>query len=326
MPPTPAMRLLSPALAALLLASACQSRATENDADPAIEVTSCDRTQILDEPPERIVSLNTQVTETLIDLGVDDRIVGIGWERYDHPEQYTDAYSALNGLADTHPTLEQILEVEPDLVIGGQSSSFDPQEGRSREDLESHGIATYLFAEGCPDGDLELEEVIADFERLGTVLGIEDTAEEFAADMSTDLEAVEDQLAAADVEPVPTFFYRSGERTASTNNSDGIRQMIPDLAGTRNVFAELDDRVAEVSWEQVGENDPEAIVIFEMGSDDGTIDDKINFLKEQPIAQHTEAVQEERFASVSLRELYQGPRMVGAAQRLAEDLHPEAFA
>jgi iron complex transport system substrate-binding protein len=85
---------------------------------------------------ERIVSLSPSTTESVFALGAGERLVGRS--RYcDFPKQ-VESIPAVGGLVD--PSLEAILGLKPDLVIGVQGPGL--QEFPER--LEHRGIATYF--------------------------------------------------------------------------------------------------------------------------------------------------------------------------------------
>ncbi|MDX7527838.1 ABC transporter substrate-binding protein, partial [Enterobacter hormaechei] len=76
-----------------------------------------ERESTFDAPPERIITMNAHVTETLIQMGAGDRIVGRGYaDREDVLPEVAEELEAIPGLAEEYPSWEQIVDLEPDLV------------------------------------------------------------------------------------------------------------------------------------------------------------------------------------------------------------------
>ena len=149
-----AARALAPLLVTVLVAAGCSGGdavEAQASADPFTEpvtITNCEREATYTEPPQRIITMNHHVTETLVQMGVGDRIIGRAYvdrETEVLPE-VADRVEAIPALAEEYPTWEQIRDLEPDLVVGGMRSAFDEKEGRSRDALEAAGIHTFLFS------------------------------------------------------------------------------------------------------------------------------------------------------------------------------------
>lgn len=87
-PSKPKAALAAVMVAGLALAGCSRGEATEQ-AGPAeafaepVTITNCDRETTYDAPPQRIISMNDHVTETLIQMGAGDRIVGMGYGESD---------------------------------------------------------------------------------------------------------------------------------------------------------------------------------------------------------------------------------------------------
>lgn len=299
---------------------------TEHDAaapfDDPVTITNCDRTATFEAPPQRIVSMNDHVTETLIQMGVGDRIVGMGYGNQPNPLPETaEQYRAIPSLADEYPTAEQILDLEPDLVVGGMRSAFDDKAGRSRDTLEAAGIATFLFSEYCGQGFADIALLENDFTQLGTILGAEDEAAALTERITSGLDAVRDRVAAAGGQPVRTFFYDSGEDEPLSVGGVGIGHLIGEYAGAENILADGAKPYSATSWEVVGERRPEAVVVLDYGAT--SAEDKIAFLKNHPIMATTPAVRDDRFVVVPLDDFFESSRMVTSAETVARGLHPD---
>ena len=297
--------------------------AAEPFAEP-VTITNCEREATYTEPPQRIVSMNDHVTETLIQMGAGDRIVGMGYgEQNDVLPEVAEQFHAIPSLAEEYPTWEQIVDLEPDLVVAGMRSAFDDKEGRSRDALEAAGIHTFLFSEYCGEGFPDLSMLETDFSQLGRVLGVEYGARDLTGRITDEMEDVRATLDAAGVSGLPTFFYDSGEAEPTTIGGVGIGQLIGEYAGADNIFSEGDRPYLKTTWEILGERRPEAIVVLDYGAT--SAEDKIAYLRAQPIMATTPAIREDRIVVVPLSDFFESSRMTTSTEAIARELHPHAF-
>lgn len=325
----PKAALATVMVAGLALAGCSRGEATESSgavesfAEP-VTITNCDRETTYDAPPQRIITMNDHVTETLIQMGAGDRIVGMGYgESDDVLPEVADQFHAIPSLAEEYPTWEQIIDLEPDMVVGGMRSAFDEKEGRSRDALEAEGISTFLFSEYCGEGFPDLGMLETDYAQLGEVLGVEDGARELTEQITGGLTEIREALDDAGISGTPTFFYDSGEDVPMTIGGVGIGQLVGEYAGADNIFVEGEKPYVKTTWEILGERQPEAIVVLDYGAT--SADDKIAYLKAQPIMSTTPAIREDRIIVVPLSDFFESSRMVTSAQSIASELYPQAF-
>ncbi|KAA0918441.1 ABC transporter substrate-binding protein [Dietzia sp. ANT_WB102] len=316
-------------VAGLALAGCSRGEAAETNgsvepfAEP-VTITNCERETTYTAAPQRIVSMNDHVTETLIQMGAGDRIVGMGYGEQDEilPE-VAEQFDAIPSLAKEYPTWEQIVDLEPDLVVGGMRSAFDEKEGRSRDALEAAGINTFLFSEYCGEGFPDLSMLETDFSQLGRLLAVDQGARDLTHRITEEVEDIRATLDAAGVTGTPTFFYDGGEAEPTTIGGVGIGQLIGEYAGADNIFTEGDRPYLTTTWEILGERQPEAIVVLDYGAT--SAEDKIAYLRAQPIMSTTPAIRENRIVVVPLSDFFESSRMATSVETIARELHPHAF-
>ena len=204
--------LVTLAVAALVVAgcsrgeSVGRTASAESFAEP-VSVTNCDRTETFDAPPQRIVSMNDHCHRGADRDGGRRPHRRHGYGDATPLPEFADAFAKIPKLAKEYPTREQILDLDPDLVVGGMRSAFDEKEGRSRESLGDQGIPTFLFSEYCGQGFPDIGLLRSDYQQLGEILGDPDRARAITDRVTSGLQAVRDEIAGA--APVPTFFYDS---------------------------------------------------------------------------------------------------------------------
>ena len=126
-------------------------------------------------PPQRIVSLSPNLTETLFALGLGERVVGVTAFCAYPPEAA--ALPRVGGQMDANP--EAIAALRPDLVI-----LFDYQEKIGRQ-IAAIGTPTLMVP------GKSLDDILALVERLGEACAVPDNARRLRAGMEERIEAVQ---------------------------------------------------------------------------------------------------------------------------------------
>ncbi|MFD7899162.1 ABC transporter substrate-binding protein [Streptomyces sp. NPDC059743] len=327
---TPAV-ISAAAIAVLLPLAACGTTtdaAEPADGGPAAKaapgfpytVTNCGVTTTYQAPPKRVVTMNQHVTEVMLALGLEKSLVGTAYLDDRILPAYEKAYKSVPVLAEEYPSKERLLAANPDFVYGGYASAFDAKDGRSRDDLKAAGINTRLNLENCADGTTSMDDVYREVEETGRTFGVQDRAEQWIADARTTVASTADELKG--VAPLSVFVYDSGDKTAFTAGGKGIGNELIELAGGRNVFADLDKSFGDATWEQVVAREPEVIVIYDYGAT--TVAQKKKRLLEDPVLKDIPAIRNQRFAVMPLSDVVLGVRAPAAVERLAAQLHPES--
>jgi iron complex transport system substrate-binding protein len=270
-----------PALALLLALTGCSVGATpaadgggageiSSSAGFPVTVDNCGTELTLDRAPRRVLLINNDEVGTLEALGALDRVVAVTADLQEG--LYAEStYAALGdlGLLSTDTTAtggsvvsqESILATAPDLVIA-------PENAVDRAALASAGIATYVPAAYCADPGPELSGT-ATFDRawsevraLGTVLGVPDRAERVVADARAELDGAE----RPDAGSAAAVYVSSGGTVLSPYGGPSMVTPVFEAAGLRNVYADVDERVFDVSLEDLLARDPRTVVLLTSGS------------------------------------------------------------
>ncbi|MGI5119361.1 ABC transporter substrate-binding protein [Marinactinospora thermotolerans] len=327
-PRRPRAFALPAALACAALVAGCGAGPAEPAADPAtgsaegrpLTLDNCGVEVSVTAPPERVVTMNQHVTEVMLALGLEDRLVGTAFLDDEIVPEYRDAYEKVPVLADEYPSFEDLLAAEPDFVYGGFASAFDETQGRGRAALADAGILTYQNIEQCVD-EVTVGTVEEEIRNVAAIFGVEERGEELISEMNDELARTEAALEGVD--PVDVLVVDSIGATVFTSGGSGIGSDLIARAGGRNVFDDVDDTFADVSIEQAAERAPEAILFYDYGSTG--IEDKRAAVLADPLLAGTPAVERERFAVLPLTSALVGIRVGDAVADIAEQLHPGVF-
>lgn len=316
-----------PALAAglALLLGACAGAPAADDAASAapssssvsgfpVTVSSCGTETTLEAPPERVVTIKSSATEMVIALGAGDRLVGTAFSDGPLPE----GVPAPPVLAEQNPSRESVLDLAPDLVYAGWESNLSNDGAGERAGYEELGVSTFVSPSACQDPQyqpdpLGFEDVFAEIEQVGRMLGTPEEAEALVAEQRAALEAVEPVG-----EGLTAVWYSSGSDTPFVGAGIGAPQMIMAAAGLENIAADVRDTWTSLSWEAVADRDPDVVVLVDSAWN--TAEHKIEVLESNPVTAALPAVQEQRFLVVPFAATEAGVRNVSAVEQLTAQL------
>jgi iron complex transport system substrate-binding protein len=290
-----------------------------------VTVKSCNRDVTFDATPARAISNDVNLTEMMLALKLQDRMVGYtgisGWKTLD--EGLREGVKELPELSPKYPTKEVLLNADADFYFAGWNYGMKVGGEVTPETLEPFGIKVYELTESCihimAKNKPTMDDMFVDLLNLGKIFGVEDRAEALVAGYRMQLDAITTRIGGVD-KPVRVFVYDSGTEKPFTSGRFGIPTAMIEAAGGVNILDDVEKSWTEVSWEPVIERNPEVVVIVNYG--DVTAEQKIAFMKENPAFKNLDAVKQDRFVVLEYVEATPGPRNVQAIDRLANAFHP----
>lgn len=232
-----------------------------------VEIEDCDgRMTTYAKAPERVITLDPSVAESLLLLGLKDRIVGLTefQKPADHWAPTKADLERLHVVNDgtNYPSKESIVALAPDLVISVYPSALlDNETLPDRDGWKALGVDSFLTRSGCDVGKAErtdLSDLYADLRSLGVLFDVQDRAEAEIAKLEARVEAIQAKATAAGLEPQTVWTY-SGEDDPFPAAGTGTANAIIRMAGATNAFGDTLEGFAEVSWEEVVKRDPDVV-------------------------------------------------------------------
>jgi len=283
---------------------------TEDATNGNIQITDqLGRTVTFNGTPQRIISISPANTEILFALGLGDKIVGLT-SYCNYPAEALDK-EKVGGFST--PDIEKIISLNPDVVFAApiHEAEVIPQ-------LENLGIAVIVLA---PE---TIDEAYDAIELVGIVTGVEEAAESLIEDMTLEISAVTSLVEDLQDEEKPNVFYIVWHDPLMTAGSDTLAGQLIELAGGRNIFANLSG-YATVSIEPVLYGEPQVIIAGTgMGSGANA---PLQWAQTEELLQDTEALQEGNVYSINTDLTGRfGPRIVDALYEMFELIHPELAA
>ncbi len=292
-----------------------------------VTVKSCNRDVTFEAAPQRAVSNDVNLTEMMLALGLEDRMVGYtgvsGWKTLD--AALREGVKELPELSPKYPTKEVLLGVDADFYFAGWNYGMKVGGEVTPETLAPHNIKVYELTESCihimAKAKPTMNDMFVDLLNLGVIFGVEARAKALVNGYATELSAITARVDRS--APKRVFVYDSGEDKPFTAGAFGIPTAMIEAAGGRNIMDDVAASWTTLSWEPVIERNPEVIIIVNYG--EVTAEQKIGFMKSNPAFASIDAVRNDRFVVLEYVEATPGPRNVKAIERLAKAFHPEAF-
>lgn len=265
--------------------------------------------------PEKAVTLAQFMTETLLALGLEDKMAGTALMNEEVLPQFKEAYDKIPVLqmGEGHSvSKEAFIATGADFVSGWEQSISEEGTG-SLEELEARGVVP--FVSNALSNTATMETVYDDFRLLGKIFDVSDRAEKVVATMEETIKPIEDITKNIPENEKPkVLIYDSGESEAFVGGA-GLPTDIVRLAGGKNIFSDLDVDYGLVSFESILDRDPDIIVVTEYASG-LPADEKIEIFKNIPGMSELKAVKNNRIYVVNLVELAPGIRNADTVVKL----------
>jgi iron complex transport system substrate-binding protein len=281
-----------------------------------LTIENCGVSLQLEHSPQRVVTIKSTATEMLLALGLQDRIVGVGFQDGPVPGELADRAADLPILSDKLPSQEVVLETEPDFVYGGWESNFSGDGAGERSSLSALGIESYVSPAACRSikpPRLTFDAVFDEVAEIGRIFNAEAAAADLVDAQKMALSAV-----VSDNRGLTALWYSSGSKAPYVGAGSNAPQMILDAVGLSNIMASVDDGWTTASWEAVAEADPDVIVLVDATWN--SAEQKKQFLADNPVTSTLQAVQQQHYLVVPFPASEAGVRNVDAVVSLSEQL------
>ena len=257
------------------------------------------RTVVVPDHPHRVICLMPSVTDTVFALGAGDDVVAIS----DYTK-YPAAALKKPSVGDLiKPSVETILSLRPDLVIGVQPAG--PME--STVQLERLGVPVFLVN---PHG---IAGILHSVQTIGLALNRPEQADALVQHLQARVDAVKART--KDL-PRPAIFMPVWYDPIITIGRHAFITEIIEAAGGRSVTADLPTEWPQISMEVVLQRAPDALLLVRGGKT------TLHVLESRPGWNSLTAVKMRRVYYVDDRINFASPVAIDALEDLAKQFHP----
>ncbi|OIN97207.1 hypothetical protein AUJ66_04040 [Candidatus Desantisbacteria bacterium CG1_02_38_46] len=199
--------------------------------------------------PQRIISLSPSITESLFELGIGDRIVGVTIYCNRPPE--AKSKEKVGTLLNVN--LEKIITLKPDIIFIGE-------EGNRPEIIRKlRKVSINVFAFGKVEN---FKKACQDFQMLGEIAGRKNRAKNIVKEITKKMEEIKKRI--KNMPPVKVFCQLGSDPIVTAGKGTFIDELIH-IAGGINIAHNITQRYARFSREQVIKKNPDVIIIVTMG-------------------------------------------------------------
>ncbi len=257
------------------------------------------RKVVVPDHPHRVICLMPTVTDTVFALGAGDDVVGIS----DYTK-YPAAALTKPSVGDLiKPSIETILSLHPDLVIGTQPKG--PME--VTDQLERAGIPIFLVS---PHG---IAGIFHSIESVGMALNRTPQADALVHSLQQRVDRVRTRTKGL---PAPRVFMPIWYDPITTIGKNAFITEVIEAAGGRSVTDDLTSEWPQISMEVVLERAPDALLLVRGGKT------TLQVLQDRPGWSSMTAIKAHRAYYLDDRINFASPVAIDALEDLAKQFHP----
>lgn len=203
----------------------------------------------LPEKTDKIISLAPSITETLVNLGLSDKLVAV--DKYSLEVEGVNKELPIFDIM--NPDAENIVALQPDIIFGtGMSKS-------NGTDPFAPMVEAGTFVTVVPTSN-SIEGILDDIIFIGKVTKTEDKANKIVEEYKTEIEKIVNKVKeAGNTEEITVYFETSPAPKAYTFGKDTFLNDMLNKLGVKNIFGDQEGWIS-VSEEQVIEKNPTVIL------------------------------------------------------------------
>ncbi|SFA90168.1 iron complex transport system substrate-binding protein [Acetitomaculum ruminis DSM 5522] len=273
--------------------------------------------------PEKVVAVYQGCIETLLALGLEDKIVATAGLDNEVPDSLKSAFSKTKYLDEFTPSKETITMLEPDMIFSWGSYFQDKTLGDTKDWIDK-GVNVYINSNTSKaDSARTLENEYNDILNLGIIFDVQDKAEEIVNNMKETIETVTEKT--KDITEKPSvMILESYDDTYTNYGSKSLGgDMVTSLGAT---LANAD--ASEVGKEDIVTANPDIIFVVYMpytGDDPETLkNEKLAYINDDEALKSVKAIEDGHVYPIMLSEMYAAAtRTQDGINTFAKGLYPD---
>lgn len=277
--------------------------------------------QTFTKEPERVVCAWQNSIETLLALGVGDRIVaamGLPDGSYLQPE-YREMFEKIPYRSMEKLDMETVMLQDPDFIVGW-ASTFSSKNLRNTDFWQGRGVHTYI----SPGSSSKIKNHTVEYEyqdilNLGKVFHREKRAEEIVGQMQDEIERAEGKAQKMGHHPRGLIIEYQGKDISVYGERSLAGNILTSMGGEL-----LGAGMRTISKEQLIEMDPEVLFMVVCENAYDQMDEIVGRLYQDQALQGLRCVKEKRIYPLPLYAIYSaGVRTYDGIQIIGKGLYPE---
>ena len=267
--------------------------------------------------PEKVVSVYQNSIETLLALGLEDKIVMASGLDHEVKDEYKQAFSKINYLEEFAPSKESVVMEQPDFILSWYSL-FDDKNLGNVDYWHENSTNTYMSLNSGAVTERTVENEKTDILNLGKIFNVEDKAEDLVNEIDIKVKSVAESVKNKEKQTTLIIEYMDGDiYTYGANTLGG--DMVSILGGEL-----LNPNGGNISEEDLINLNPDSIFVVYMDRNDEKVPKEAveNILNNKSLAS-LDAVKNNRINAIELGEMYcSGIRTIDGINTFANGLYP----
>lgn len=271
-----------------------------------------------DKAPEKVVAIYQNSIETMLALGLEDKIVAAAGLDHDVKDEYKEAFSKVRYLDEFTPSKESVIMEQPDFILSWYSL-FDEKRLGEVDYWHKNNINTYMSLNSGVKEDKTIENEITDILNLGKIFNVEDKAQELVDKINKKVEEVSKSVKGKEKQSTLIVeFYDDQITTYGTNTLGG--DMVKKLGAEL-----LNPKGTKINEEDLINLNPDSIFVVYMDrSDENVPKQEVNKILENKALKSLDAVKNKRVYPIPLGDMYSsGIRTIDGIDTFAKGLYPD---
>lgn len=273
---------------------------------------------VFNKAPEKVLAVYQNSIETLLALGLEDKIVGASGLDHDVKDEYQDAFGKVKYYKNI-PSKEEVMGMEPDFILSWYSLFGEKNLG-DVDFWHERDINTYMALNSGVVKPDTLQNEYEDILNIGRIFDVEDKAIEIVENMKKEIYVAKDFV--KDKEPVKAVILEIGkENTFRIYGKDSIGGDIATEIGADLVAKEN----GSIGAEDLVKLNPDVIFTVYYG-DNLERDTALDSITKNPALSSISAINNERVHPIMLSEVFaSGIRTLDGIQSISKGLYPELY-
>lgn len=280
-------------------------------------------TTTYEKAPEKVIPVYQGSIETMIALGLEDKVVAS--YGLDNPirDEWQEAFSKMNYKKEPFaPTKEEVVMLQPDMILSWGSIFSDKKLGDVNYWIEKN-VNTYINTNTRSGGHSRtLENEYTDIINLGKIFNVEDKAEKLVNEMKKEISNVLEKVNKTDTDSVMVVEFH---KDSITNYSKTT--LAGDMVSKLGANLSLPDEKT-ISKETLVEKNPNVIFVVYMaysGDNPETVKkEALDKILKDPSLASLDAVKNNRVYPLMLGDIYaSGVRTLDGIRTISQGIYPE---
>lgn len=292
-------------------------------------------TQTFTKEPERVIVGNLSSAETMIALGLKDKIVGMVNPDNAVTGEYADDVNSLTMLGDKKTiSYETIINQNPDFIFGRSSSFAISKVGGTAkagnfgtpEELNKLDINMYAQKASISKKTVSLEDVLTDITNIGKIFHVEEKASEYVTSLKTKLDTIQATISSKNISTTENFknaliMTGYGKKDSSSAETYGVfkSQLQENMLNSIGYTNYYGSSISGVTYtvENLNVQEPELIIYVTSDRNKAKDDVALELMKANPALTDVPAIKNDKIIKVNYDDFMDyGPRDVTSLETI----------